>query len=138
LFDWTKNLIALRKRWSHFRRAAFPEYIAGVPDGPGNDGRFTYNWEGPAAGAPSQIAVIWWGKGGEPDLMVIYNEHWETMTVNNLGAWSRGNWKILARSWFGSGADTCDLNTWETSCPTAGDQIEIKGRSMAVLISDNN
>jgi hypothetical protein len=61
LFAWTRDLIGFRKTWSHFRRVAFPDYVAGVPDGPDNDGRFTYIWEGPTAGTPSQIAVVWWG-----------------------------------------------------------------------------
>jgi glycogen operon protein len=139
LFAWTRDLIGLRKRWSHFRREGFPEYIAGVPDGLGNDGRFTYVWEGPAVGEPSQIAVIWWGaRPDEPDLMVVYNESWEAFTVDNLGDWSRGNWKVLARSWFGDAHDTCGLDTWQVSCPDAAGRLEVKGRSMAVLISDND
>ena len=107
-------------------------------DGAPNDGRFTYAWEGPAEGEPSQLAVIWWGQAGEPDLMVVYNEHWEPFAVTNLGDWSRGNWQILARSWFGDEADLCGLADWETSCPDAGSAIEVKGRSMAILISDND
>jgi isoamylase len=96
LFAWTRDLIDLRKRWSHFRRAGFPEYVAGVPDGSGNDGRYTYAWEGPPSGEPSQIAVLWWGKAAdeEPDLMVVYNESRDPFTVDNLGAWSRGDWKV--------------------------------------------
>jgi len=36
----------------------------------------------PAAGEPSQMAVIWWGaRPDEPDLMVVYNESWEAFTV---------------------------------------------------------
>ncbi len=123
LSRWTQGLIALRKRWSHFRRADFPDYVEGAPDdrnGPRNDGRFTYVWEGPAAGSPTQLAVVWWGKAGEPDLMVIYNEHWEPFTVDNLGARSRGNWKVLARSWFGEDAHLCGPADWETKCPDAG------------------
>ena len=138
LFAWTKDLIGLRKRWSHFRRAGFPEYAAGVPDGPGNDGRYTYAWEGPPAGEPSQIAVVWWGRADEPDLMVVYNESPEPFTADNLSDWSRGNWKVLARSWFGNAHDTCDPATWQTSCPDVGSRLEVKGRSMAVLISDND
>ena len=135
LFDWTKSLIALRKRWSHFRHGTFPEYASDAPSGPGRAGRFTYAWEGPGAGQPSQVAVIWWGNAGEPNLMVIYNENWESFVIDNLSAWTSGDWKILARSWFGRGADTCDLATWQTSCPDTGGRLEVKGRSMAVLIS---
>jgi isoamylase len=141
LFNWTKGLIALRKQWSHFRRADFAEYITGAPDdrdGRRNDGRFTYAWEGPAEGEPSQLAVIWWGKADEPDLMVVYNEHWDPFTLTNLGDWSRGNWKVLARSWFGDEADLCGPADWEMSCPDAGSSIEVKGRSMAILVSDND
>lgn len=141
LFDWTRGLIALRKQWSHFRRVDFAEYIHGVPDdsqGARNDGRFTYSWEGPDAGSPSQLAVIWWGKAGEPDLMVIYNEHWDSLQVNNLGDWSRGDWQVLGRSWFGGDAQLCDLANWEQDCPDAGDALEVKGRSMAILVSDND
>ena len=141
LFHWTKGLIALRKQWSHFRRADFPEYIHGAPNdenGPRNDGRFTYAWEGPGDGSPTQLAVIWWGKRGEPDLMVIYNEHWEAFAVENLATWSKGNWKILARSWLGDQADLCGLADWQTNCPDAEGRIEVKGRSMAILISNND
>jgi glycogen operon protein len=61
LFNWTKGLIALRKQWSHFRRPDFAEYIVGGPDDRDGrrNGRFTYAWEGPAEGEPSQLAVIW-------------------------------------------------------------------------------
>ncbi|HET7852895.1 MAG TPA: alpha-amylase family glycosyl hydrolase [Candidatus Methylomirabilis sp.] len=141
VFQWTKGLIALRKHWSHFRRAAFPEHIDGAPDdrsGPRNDGRFTYSWEGPEPGSPSQLAVIWWGKAGEPDLMVVYNEHWEPFTLTNLRDWSRGDWKLLARSWLGDPAHLCRLDDWEADCPAAGDAITVKGRSMAILISDSD
>jgi pullulanase/glycogen debranching enzyme len=139
LFAWIKYLIALRKTWTHFRRASFADYSAGLPDGPGNDGRYTYVWEGPGPGAPSQIGVVWWGASpGEPDLMVIYNEGWDPFTVTNLADWSRGDWKVLARSWFGSEHDSCELATWQTACADAGARIEIAGRSMAVLVSDND
>lgn len=141
LFNWTKGLIALRKQWSHFRRADFAEYITGAPDdrdGRHNDGRFTYAWEGPAEGEPSQLAVIWWGTADEPDLMAIYNEHREPFAVSNLDDWSRGNWKVIARSWFGNEADLCDPADWEMICQDAGHSIEVKGRSMAILISDND
>ena len=141
LFKWTRGLIALRKQWSHFRRADFARYVQGAPDdrnGPVNDGGYTYAWEGPPAGEPSQLAAIWWGKAGEPDLMVIYNERWEPYTVASLRDWSRGNWKILARSWVGPGQDFCGPVEWETACPDAGDAVTIAGRSMAILISDNN
>jgi pullulanase/glycogen debranching enzyme len=63
LFHWTRDLIALRKAWRHFRRADFPQYVADVPNGPGNDGRHTYTWEGPGVGSGSQLAVVWWGGG---------------------------------------------------------------------------
>ena len=139
LFDWTRDLIALRKTWTHFRRTDFASYIADVSDGPGNDGRYTYAWEGPPAGAPSQIAVIWWGATpAEPDLMVVYNESPEPLAVTNLNDWSHGDWKVLVRSWFGAGDDSCELSAWQTACPDVTDRIEIKGRSMAVLVSDND
>ena len=99
-----------------------------MPNGSGNDGRYTYAWEGPAAGAPSQIAVIWWGAmPEEPDLMVIYNEGWEPFTVTNLSDWSPGDWRVLARSWLGAERDGCELATWQTTCPAAGDRIELEG-----------
>jgi hypothetical protein len=82
--------------------------------------------------------VIWWGKPGEPDLMVIYNEHWDPFRVTNLRDWSHGDWKVLARSWFGDGADFCGPIGWETKCPDAGNEIEVKGRSMAILVSGND
>jgi isoamylase len=141
LFTWTKDLIALRKRWSHFRRADFAAYVDGAPNddqGPRNDGRFTYTWEGPGDGAPTQLAVIWWGKAGEPDLMIVYNERWEPFAVDNIADWSKGNWKILARSWFKDQGEGCTLAAWDTKCPDAGNRIEVKGRSMAILLSDNN
>jgi len=141
LFDWTKHLIAVRKQWTHFRRTDFPAYIDAAPNderGPRNDGRFTYAWEGPADGAPTQLAVVWWGKAGEPDLMVVYNEHWDSFAVENLAEWSRGNWKILARSWLPDHADGCSPAVWQTQCPDAGHRIEVKGRSMAILVSNND
>ena len=110
-----------------------------MPDGSGNDGRYTYAWEGPSAGAPSQIAVIWWGATPtEPDLMVVYNESPEPLAVTNLNDWSHGDWQVLARSWFGAGDDSCELGAWQTACPDVADRIEIKGRSMAILVSDND
>jgi hypothetical protein len=124
---------------SHFRRAEFAAYVINTPgdrDGRRNDGRFTYAWERLAEGEPSQLGV-WWGKAGESDLMVVYNEGWEPFTMGNLGDWSQGNWKVLARSWFGDEADLCGPVDWE-SCPDAGGAIEVKGRSMAILISDND
>ena len=124
--------------WTHFRRTDFASYIADVSDGPGNDGRYTYAWEGPPAGAPSQIAVIWWATPAEPDLMVVYNESPEPLAVTNLNDWSHGDWKVLMRSWFGAGDDSCELSAWQTACPDVTDRIEIKGRSMAVLVSDND
>jgi hypothetical protein len=41
------------------------------------------------------------GEPSEVPPLVVYNEHWEPFTVTNLSDWSRGNWKVLARSWFG-------------------------------------
>ena len=131
----------MRKQWSHFRRADFAAYIDGAPNdehGPRNDGRYTYVWEGPPDGSPTQLAVVWWGKAGEPDLMVVYNEHWEPFAVENLADWSRGNWRILARSWLDDQADKCSPAAWQATCPDAGNWIDVKGRSMAILVSDNN
>ena len=82
-----------------------------------NDGRFTYSYEGSGDGNPSQLAVVWWGKPGEPDLMIIYNEGDQHVTVDNLGEWSQGDWKILARSWFGDDFDFGDVTNWEGTCP---------------------
>jgi hypothetical protein len=62
--------------------------------------------------------------------MVVYNEHWAPFTIRNLDDWSRGNWKVMARSWFGDEADLCGPADWEMSCPDAGHSIEVKGRSM--------
>ncbi len=138
LFHWTRALIGLRKRWGHFRRAEFARYVRDVANGAGNDGRFTYTWEGPGTGSPSQLAVIWWGQAGEPDLMVIYNEHWRAFDVTNLNQWSQGDWKMLARSWFADEHDFCDPAQWQTACPDAGDRIRVKGRSLAILVSDND
>ena len=141
LFRWTRGLISLRKQWGHFRRSEFARYVREAPDdrsGPSNDGGYTYSWEGPPSGEPSQLAVVWWGKAGEPDLMVIYNERWEPLTVNNLRDWSQGNWKILARSWLASGDDLCASADWAKSCPDAGELITVAARSMAILVSDNN
>jgi hypothetical protein len=70
--------------------------------------------------------------------MVIYNEHWEPFSTTNLASWSRGDWKVLAQSWFGAGEDLCALESWQTSCPEAGSAIEVQGRSMAILASDND
>jgi len=141
LFNWTRDLIALRKQWSHFRRSDFADYISDAPDdreSARNDGRFTYAWEGPAENQPTQLAVIWWGQAGEPDLLVVYNEGPEPFTVANLADWSRGDWKVLARSWFGDDHDFCGLADWQTACPDAGAAIQVKGRSLAVLLSDND
>ena len=144
LFHWTKDLIRLRKEWTHFRRVDFAEYVGsawngGSHAGSANDGGFSYVWEGPSDGEPTQLAVVWWGKAEEPDLMVIYNEEWGNLTVTNLRDWSQGDWKILARSWYGDEFDFCDLESWETGCcETAGSSITVKSRSMAVLISDND
>jgi hypothetical protein len=70
--------------------------------------------------------------------VVIYNEHWDPFAVTDLADWSRGNWKILARSWFGDGVDLCGPADWATGCPDAGGAIEVKERSMEILISDND
>ena len=85
----------------------------GKDAGSANDGRFTYAWEGPPDGSPTQLAVIWWGKPGEPDLMIIYNEASTPFTVENLGNWSQGDWKVLARSWADDAHDFADLEQWE-------------------------
>ncbi|MCI5197408.1 MAG: hypothetical protein D3919_14565 [Candidatus Electrothrix sp. AW5] len=143
LFHWTKSLIQLRKQWSHFRRADFADYASqasngGIDADSKNDNRFTYSFEGSGDGAATQLAVIWWGKAGEPDLMVIYNEDSQELNVSNLGDWSQGDWKILARSWYGDDADFCGLDGWEQACPDAGTSIKLKGHSMAILISDND
>ena len=141
LFDWTRRLIALRKQWSHFRRSDFAPYVEGQPDdrsGRRNDGSYTYSWEGPGNGEPTQLAVVWWGREGEPDLMVVYNENPQAFTVDNLQDWSKGQWKILARSWLPVGADFCNASDWQSLCPDAGPAIFVAGRSMAILISDNN
>lgn len=114
--------------------------MTGAPDdarGNVNDGKFTYAWESTVAGT-SQLAVIWWGRGGDPDLMVIYNEHWEPFTVTNLGAWSRGDWRIVARSWLGDDADFCNLASWRSACPDPGGSIRVEGRSMTILLSDDD
>ncbi|MBV8223681.1 MAG: hypothetical protein JO232_00655 [Verrucomicrobia bacterium] len=142
LCQWTKALISLRKKWTHFRKADFPAYApqafnGGADSGAKKEGCITYSFEGPGDGHATQLAIIHWGLPGEPNLMVIYNENDTPFTVNNLRDWSQGNWKILARSWFGSGSDFGDLNNWQATCPDAGSSIEIKGRSMAILISEN-
>jgi glycogen operon protein len=143
LFRWTRDLIKLRKEWSHFRRIEFAEFVdqawnGGSNSGSRNDGKLTYSWEGPGDGEPTQLAVIWWGKRGEPDVMVIYNEHFNALTVTNLGDWSQGDWKVLGRSWLGDEADFCDLDRWETACDAAGSSVTLEARSIAVLISDND
>jgi len=135
LSEWTRGLIALRKRWTHFRRPDFADYALGPrshPGDPANDGRLSYAWEGPAAGSPSQLAAIWWGRPNEPDLMVIYNENWAPFTVTNLGDWSQQPWKVLARSWAPRGEDLCAMSDW-TACPDAGHAFVVEGRSMAIL-----
>jgi isoamylase len=142
LFAWTKNLIALRKQWRHFRRADFAPYVheawnGGKNAGASNDAKFSYAWEGHGDGEPTQLAVIWWGRKGEPDLMVIYNEHWQELTVNNIKDWSQGDWKMLARSWMTGDQDFCDVKGWQT-CEAVGDGVTLKGRSMVILISDND
>lgn len=70
--------------------------------------------------------------------MVIYNEDWDDFIVTNLGDWSQGDWKILARSWFGDNLDFCNIDNWEIKCEDAGSSITTKGRSMTILISDND
>jgi hypothetical protein len=45
---------------------------------------------------------------------------------------------VLARSWFGDAHDTAALDTWQTTAPDAGSAIDVNGRSMAILISDND
>jgi isoamylase len=137
LFDWTKSLIELRKRWTHFRSSTFPNYVQPENAGLDNDGGYTYAWEGPATGEPIQVAVIWWGDEDEPDLMVAYNESPQPLDITNLGAWSGGDWKVLARSWYGDAHDFADLENWQNA-PAAGETIQIAGRAMAVLISDND
>jgi isoamylase len=135
LSDWTEGLIALRKRWTHFRRTDFADYASSARSRPGdgaNDGRVSYAWEGPAAGEPSQIAAIWWGRVNEPDLMVVYNENWTPFTVTNLGDWSQRPWKVLARSWLARGSDLCLATDW-TTCPDADQTFAVEGRSMAIL-----
>jgi isoamylase len=135
LSEWTQGLIALRKRWTHFRKPDFADYAPNPrsqPGDPANDGRLSYAWEGPATGAPSQLAAIWWGHPGEPDLMVIYNENWAPFTVTNLGDWSRQPWKVIARSWEPRGQDLCTLSDW-TACPNAGQSFAVEGRSMTIL-----
>lgn len=141
LFHWTRDLIKLRKQWSHFRNKNFVSYITGAPNdlsGKENDGKFTYIWESSNVGQPIQLAMIWWGKAGEPDLMVIYNEDWKSFRLSTLGSWSNGDWKILARSWYGDDDDFVSPASWETNAPDAGESIEVKGRSMAILVSDND
>jgi glycogen operon protein len=143
LFGWTKGLIGLRKQWSHFRRSDFPVYVdnawnGGENAGLANDGKFTYSWEGPSDGAPTQLGVVWWGHQGEPDLMLLYNESWQDMSVENLDQWSGGDWKILARSWVNAESHLCSIEDWATQCPAATNAIRVQGRSMAILISDND
>jgi glycogen operon protein len=135
LSEWTRGLIALRRRWTHFRRAEFAEYAPGpraMPGDPTNDGRLSYSWEGPQVGSPSRLAIIRWGRPGEPDLMVIYNESWAAISVTNLSDWSRRPWKVIARSWRPRGDDLCVDRDW-TSCPDAGQPFAVEGRSMAIL-----
>ena len=135
LNDWTRGLIALRRRWTHLRRAEFADYAPtarAAPGDPANDGKMSYAWEGPPAGSPSQLAAIWWGKPGEPDLMVVYNENWTPFAVSNLSDWSSRPWHILARSWLPRGQDLCAASDI-TACPDAGPSVTVAGRSMAIL-----
>jgi hypothetical protein len=69
--------------------------------------------------------------------MVAYNENWEPFKLTNLRDWPSGAWKILARSWLSDGQDLCKSVDWST-CPDAAGELEIAGRSMALLISPNN
>ena len=69
--------------------------------------------------------------------MVICNESDRAFSANNLKDWSQGDWKILARSWFGDEFDFGSLEDLDR-LPDAGSSIEVKGRSMALLISDND
>jgi isoamylase len=69
LFHWTRDLIQPPKKWTHFRRAEFAQYVdqawdGGAQAGAGNDGKFSYAWEGPGEGQPTQVAVVWEGKAG--------------------------------------------------------------------------
>ena len=142
LYNWTKKLIALRKKWAHFRRRDFAAYVdqawnGASNSGQANDGKFSYSWESQDSG-PTRLAVIWWGQTGEPDIMVLYNEHWDSATFSGLQGWSQGNWKILARSWYGGGDDFASLDNWQSNPAVGGDSLVVKGRSMAILISDNN
>jgi glycogen operon protein len=140
LSEWTRGLIALRRRWTQFRQADFAEYAAApraAPGDPANDGRLSYSWQGPAAGSPSQLAVIRWGRPGEPDLMVIYNESWSPFSVTNLADWSRRPWRVLARSWVPHGDDLCALPDW-TACPDAGTTFTVDGRAMAILAASRD
>jgi len=137
LSEWTRGLITLRHRWSQFRRPDFAEYAPApraAPSDPANDGRISYSWEGPSAGSPSQLAIIRWGRPGEPDLMIIYNENWSPFSITNLGDWSHRPWKVIARSWLPRAGDLCVAPDW-TSCPDAGQTIAVEGRSMAILAS---
>jgi hypothetical protein len=97
----------------------------------------SYSWEGPAAGSPSQLAVIRWGRPRDPDLMVIYNESWAPFSLTNLGDWSSRPWKVLARSWLPRGDDFCGLPDW-TACPDAGSAFTVDGRAMAILASSRD
>jgi hypothetical protein len=45
--------------------------------------------------------------------------------------------EATGRSWFGDEADLWGPVDWE-SCPDACGAVEVKGRSMAILISDND
>ena len=140
LSEWTRGLITLRRRWTQFRQADFPEYAPApltAPGDPANDGRLSYSWEGPAAGSPSQLAVIRWGRPGEPDLMAIYNESWLPFSVTNLGDWSSRPWKVLARSWLPRGDDFCGPPDW-TDCPDAGPAFTVDGRAMAILAASRD
>ncbi|BBM83597.1 alpha-amylase family glycosyl hydrolase [Candidatus Uabimicrobium amorphum] len=137
LFHWTKNLISLRKKWTHFRRDHFPTYADNSQKGSSNNAKYTYTWENKAFNTPTQLSVVWWGKQGEPDLMLIYNENWEDFTVGNLGDWSQGDWKVLARSWYGEKSDFVNLDNWQQQ-PNVGGSFTVKARSMAILVSDND
>ena len=59
-------------------------------------------------------------------------------TQVELLLFDHSDWRVLLRSWFGAGDDSCELRAWQTACPDVTDKIEIKGCSMAVLVSDND
>ena len=70
--------------------------------------------------------------------MVIYTESDVAFSVTNAGDWSKGDWKNLARSWFGDAFDFPAVGNWAAACPDVAGPVEVKGPSMAILISDND